>query len=111
MSPDQTKTPPKRQVPRSSSSRPELGFRYWMEHVLEEAKLAEQGFEPDPVHDLRVALRRCRSMADGFRAIDPHPAWKAMKPAGGGVFCSRGGLAAVEVISEGVPESKRTGGP
>ena len=71
-----------------------------MERVLEEAKLAEQGFEPDHVHDLRVALRRCRSMADGFRAIDPDPAWKSMKRAGGRVFRSLGDLRDVQVMRE-----------
>jgi exopolyphosphatase/guanosine-5'-triphosphate,3'-diphosphate pyrophosphatase len=71
-----------------------------MERVLEEAKLAEHGFEPEPVHDLRVALRRCRSMADGFRAIDPDPAWKAMKRAGGRVFRSLGNLRDVQVMRE-----------
>jgi len=73
-----------------------------MERVLEEAKRAEQGFEPDPVHDLRVALRRCRSMAAGFRAIDPDPAWKAMKRAGGRVFRSLGDLRDVQVMREWV---------
>ncbi len=77
-----------------------LGFRHWMDRVLEEAKLAEQGFAADPVHDLRVALRRCRSMADGFRAIDPDPAWKAMKKAGGRVFRSLGDLRDVQVMRE-----------
>ena len=71
-----------------------------MERVLEEAKVAEQGFDPDPVHDLRVALRRCRSMADGFRAIDPDPAWKTMKRAGGRVFRSLGDLRDVQVMRE-----------
>ena len=82
------------------TSREGLGFRYWMERVLEEARLAEQGFEADAVHDLRVALRRCRSMADGFRAIDPDPAWKAMKRAGGRVFRSLGDLRDVQVVRE-----------
>jgi CHAD domain-containing protein len=71
-----------------------------MECVLEEARLAEKGFDPDPVHDLRVALRRCRSMADGFREIDPDPAWKAMKRAGGRVFRSLGDLRDVQVMRE-----------
>lgn len=78
------------------------GFRYWMGRVLEEAKLAELGFEADPVHDLRVALRRCRSMADGFRTIDPDPAWRAMKRAGGRVFRSLGDLRDVQVMREWV---------
>jgi exopolyphosphatase/guanosine-5'-triphosphate,3'-diphosphate pyrophosphatase len=73
-----------------------------MDRVLEEVKLAEQGFEADPVHDLRVALRRCRSMADGFRGLDPDPGWKAMKRAGGRVFRSLGNLRDVQVMREWV---------
>ena len=47
------------------------GLRYWMERVLAECDNAASGFQPDPVHDLRVALRRCRSLADGMIAMDP----------------------------------------
>ena len=97
--------------PQRHSQREGLGFRYWMERVLEEAKLAEQGFEADPVHDLRVALRRCRSMADGFRAIDPDPAWKAMKRAGGRVFRSLGDLRDVQVVREWVQQLAAPGDP
>lgn len=108
MSPTKSTSHPRRRAPnrpglgfqRLGSER--LGFRHWMDRVLEEARLAEQGFEADPVHDLRVALRRCRSMADGFRAIDPDPAWKAMKRAGGRVFRSLGDLRDVQVMREWV---------
>src|ERR1700737_2855298 len=58
------------------------GLAFWMERVLEECDRASVGFAADPVHDLRVALRRCRSLADGLMAIDPDPEWKAMKKAG-----------------------------
>ena len=78
------------------------GFKTWMDRVLEEAKRAELAFATDPVHDLRVALRRCRSMADGFRTIDPDPAWRAMKRAGGRVFRSLGDLRDVQVMREWV---------
>jgi CHAD domain-containing protein len=55
------------------------GLRYWMARVLEECEHVAADFSADPVHDLRVALRRCRSMADGMMAMDPDPDWKAMK--------------------------------
>ena len=80
------------------------GFKTWMDRVLEEAKRAELAFATDPVHDLRVALRRCRSMADGFRTIDPDPAWRAMKRAGGRVFRSLGDLRDVQVMREWVQQ-------
>ena len=47
------------------------GLRYWMLRVLEECGKAAVDFQPDPVHDLRVSLRRCRSLADGMIAMDP----------------------------------------
>jgi len=51
------------------------------------------GFGADPVHDLRVALRRCRSLADGLMALDPDPDWKAMKKAGRRLFQRLGACA------------------
>ncbi len=71
-----------------------------MLQVLEECARAAVDFEPDPVHDLRVALRRCRSMADGFRAMDPDPSWKKMKQAGKDLFSRLGQLRDVQVMQE-----------
>ena len=78
------------------------GLRFWMERVLEECDRASAGFAPDPVHDLRVALRRCRSIADGFIALDPDPAWKEMKKAGRLLFSRLGELRDVHVMQEWV---------
>src|ERR1022692_1398096 len=71
-----------------------------MERVLEECERAEKGFDADAVHDLRVALRRCRSLADGLRAIDPDPAWKNMKKAGKKLFQALGELRDMQVMQE-----------
>jgi CHAD domain-containing protein/HD superfamily phosphodiesterase len=76
------------------------GLRYWMERVLEECDNAAVGFQPDPVHDLRVALRRCRSLADGMIAMDPDRNWKAMKKAGKKLFQSLGALRDVQIMME-----------
>ena len=73
----------------------------WMARVLEECDRAVSG-APDPVHDLRVALRRCRSIADGLRSMDPHPAWKQMKKAGKQLFSQLGELRDVHVMQEWV---------
>ena len=78
-------------------SKPERGLQYWMERVLDETEKARAGFEADPVHDLRVAIRRCRSIADGFRMIDPHPAWKSMRAEGKTLFSALGDLRDVQV--------------
>lgn len=65
-----------------------------------EADRAADGFENEPVHDLRVALRRCRSMADGFRAIDPYKDWKRMRRHATVLFDSLGALRDCHIIME-----------
>jgi CHAD domain-containing protein len=76
------------------------GLRYWMARVLEECDHVATDFSVDPVHDLRVALRRCRSMADGMMAMDPDRDWKAMKKAGKRLFQRLGILRDVQIMME-----------
>jgi CHAD domain-containing protein len=71
-----------------------------MERVPVECDNAAAGFQSDPVHDLRVALRRCRSLADGIVAMDPDRNWKAMKKAGKKLFQSLGALRDVQIMEE-----------
>ena len=71
-----------------------------MLRVLDEYANVSANFSADPVHDLRVALRRCRSMADGMMAMDPDPSWKAMKRAGKRVFQQLGALRDVQIMME-----------
>jgi CHAD domain-containing protein len=85
-----------------------LGLRYWMERVLEETERASRDFAPEPVHDLRVALRRCRSLAQGFMAVDSDKAWKAMQEEDQRLFRRLGRLRDVQVSKEAV---LRLGGP
>ncbi len=82
------------------------GLRYWMLRVLEECDHVSANFSPDPVHDLRVALRRCRSLADGLMALDPDPDWKAMKKAGKRLFQRLGALRDVQVMMEWIEKLK-----
>jgi exopolyphosphatase/guanosine-5'-triphosphate,3'-diphosphate pyrophosphatase len=56
----------------------------------------------DVVHDLRVALRRCRSMADGMMAVDTDREWRAMKRAGRRLFRRLGGLRDTQVMADWV---------
>lgn len=76
------------------------GLRYWMLRVLDECDNAAADFRADPVHDLRVSLRRCRSMADGMIAMDPDREWKAMKKAGKALFQRLGDLRDVQIMME-----------
>lgn len=76
------------------------GLRHWMLQVLEECKNVSADFSPDSVHDLRVSLRRCRSLADGLMALDSDSNWKAMKKAGRRLFQRLGDLRDIHVMEE-----------
>lgn len=73
-----------------------------MLEVLKQADRAAEGFEADPVHDLRVAIRRCRSIAEGLRSIDPDPRWKKMRRSAKELFASLGRLRDAQVMMEWV---------
>src|SRR5271169_3653804 len=91
-------------LPHPSTNDKKAGLAYWASRVLDEADKASQDFAPDPVHDLRVAIRRCRSMADGFLSVDPDPAWRQMKKLGKGLFASLGELRDTQVMMEWIEE-------
>ena len=80
-----------------------------MERVLVECDRAAAGFEADPVHDLRVAIRRCRSLADGLIALDSDPSWKEMKKAGRKLFRALGELRDMHVLQEWIEKLGDTG--
>lgn len=86
----------------SPGSEKRSGLGFWMEQVLEQCDKAYSEMAADPVHDLRTALRRCRSMADGIRVFDPDPAWKKMRRAGKQLFSSLGDLRDTHVMQEWV---------
>jgi CHAD domain-containing protein len=80
-----------------------------MERVLKECDRADKGLDADAVHDLRVALRRCRSLADGLIALDPDSSWKDMKRAGKKVFQALGELRDMQVLEEWIEKLSETG--
>jgi CHAD domain-containing protein len=82
-----------------------------MQRVLEECDRAAVEFAADPVHDLRVALRRCRSLADGLMSLDPDPCWKQMKKAGKELFRVLGALRDTQVMEEWVNKLSGPGDP
>jgi CHAD domain-containing protein len=88
--------------PTAKNARKKAGLALWMERVLDECDRASLDFSADAVHDLRVALRRCRSIADGLGVIDPDPSWKQMKKAGRRLFRELGELRDAQVMEEWV---------
>src|SRR5260221_2131600 len=58
----------------------------------------------DIVHDLRVAIRRCRSVAAAIEEIDPHPDWAEMRESARKLFRSMGALRDAQVTAEWLKE-------
>jgi CHAD domain-containing protein len=52
-----------------------------LRRVSKEQALAADDLAPEPIHDLRVALRRCRSLAEGFSELNPRPEWRHLQKA------------------------------
>ncbi len=78
-----------------------------MLRVLEECERVSADFAADPVHDLRVSLRRCRSLADGLMALDPDLNWKAMRKAGKRLFQRLGDLRDIQVMMEWIEKLEK----
>ena len=77
-------------IPLTPKAAETKGLLYWMERVLEERERVSASPDEDSVHDLRVALRRCRSLASVFGEIDPHPVWRALRKTSKKLFRSLG---------------------
>ncbi len=84
-------------IPLPAKAAETKGLLFWMERVLEERRRAIASPDEDAVHDLRVALRRCRSLASVFEEIDPHPAWRALRKTSRKLFRSLGVIRDAQV--------------
>ena len=77
----------------SSGSRPEhRGLSFWMDRVIKEMENLRSSPDTGAVHDLRVAIRRCRSVAAVMEEVDPDPAWPAMRKVARKLFRGLGAL-------------------
>lgn len=75
---------------------------FWMDRVLKELENVRTSPDPEAVHDLRVAIRRCRSVAAVMEEVDPDAAWPAMRKAARKLFRSLGALRDAQVMDEWV---------
>ena len=87
------------------------GLSYWMERVLKELEKVRTSPDPDAVHDLRVALRRCRSVAAVMEEVDPDPAWPEMCKLGRKLFRQLGELRDTQVLEGWVKKLGSGGDP
>src|SRR5579875_97732 len=76
------------------------GLEEWMLRVIDRAAKVQHGFDIDDVHDLRVAIRRCRTMAEVLSEVNPSPGWRRLKKASGPMFHALGELRDAQVMAK-----------
>lgn len=69
------------------------------------------GLTEEVTHDLRVALRRCRSVAQVCRLLDPNPVWRRLGRDGAALFRGLGELRDMQVLLLWVTELGWTNTP
>lgn len=78
------------------------GLSHWMDRVLKELDHVRKAPDTDAVHDLRVAIRRCRSVAAVLEEVDPDPAWEEMRRVPRKLFRRLGELRDAQVMDDWV---------
>jgi CHAD domain-containing protein len=73
-----------------------------MDRVVKELEHVRSSPDPDAVHDLRVAIRRCRSVAAVMEEVDPDAAWPEMRKVARKLFRGLGALRDAQVMDEWV---------
>jgi CHAD domain-containing protein len=82
-----------------------------MDRVLELAEEVQNGWQTREVHDLRVALRRCRTMADALSEVNPDRGWRELKKESRKLFHALGELRDTQVEQEWLKKLSATGDP
>ena len=90
--------------PEPSRRRLQLGLRFRMRRVLKELRCVRKSADAEAVHDLRVAIRRCRSLAVVMEEVDGHRTWKAMKRLPRKLFRALGALRDLHVLEAWVKQ-------
>ena len=82
-----------------------------LRRALRNHKRAQKNLKPNPVHDFRVALRRCRSLAEGLQAVDPDPVWARLRKASKRQQRALSDLRDIQVLTNWLKPLRLTGGP
>jgi CHAD domain-containing protein len=75
-----------------------------MNRVLKELRRVRKSADADAVHDLRVAIRRCRSVASVIVEVDGHRTWRAMKRLPRKLFRALGALRDLHSLEDRVKQ-------
>src|SRR3974390_1400837 len=87
-------------VPLPGSRGEHRGLSFGMERTIKELEKVRTSPDPEAVHDLRVAIRRCRSVAAVMEEVDPDAAWREMRKLGRKLFRQLGELRDTQVLED-----------
>ena len=93
-----------------SATEEKVGLAYWADRVLEEHSNVGGALPAQPIHDLRISLRRCILIADVMRDLDPACDWKSMRKSARRTFQRLGTLRDTQVLSEWIEKLAAQGG-
>ena len=82
-----------------------------LQRALRNHRRAGKKLKANPVHDLRVSLRRCRSLAEGLSAIDPDPIWRRLRKASKRQQSALSDLRDLQVLENWLKPLRLTTGP
>jgi CHAD domain-containing protein len=82
-----------------------------LQRALRNHKRARKRLKTEPVHDFRVALRRCRSLAEGLSAIDSDPVWRRLRKAAKRQQSALSDLRDLQVLQNWLKPLRVTKGP
>jgi len=85
---------------RASEPPKRVGLDDWMARVAELADQARHGWHSDDIHDLRTAIRRCRTMAEALSEVNPDPGWRRLKKSTRKLFRALGELRDTQIKLE-----------
>jgi CHAD domain-containing protein len=87
-----------------TNSEHRIGLGDWMSRVADLVGKVGHGWDPDDVHDLRTAIRRCRAMADALSEVNPDAGWRKLKKSTRKLFRALGELRDSHVKLETLKE-------
>jgi CHAD domain-containing protein len=85
---------------RASEPPKRVGLDDWMARVAALADEARDGWHSDDIHDLRTAIRRCRTMAEALSEVNPDPGWRRLKKSTRKLFRALGELRDTQIKLE-----------
>jgi CHAD domain-containing protein len=82
-----------------------------MDRVLEAVPKVEPNWRKGEVHDLRVALRRCRTMGEALSEVSPSSRWRKIKKVSRKLFHALGDLRDTQVERDWMKKCDPAGDP